>query len=99
MIQFNHVHFGYGSQKLFTELSLNLEAGHIYGLLGENGAAAADAEGGGQSDFEGVQRHERRLRCTRGSVRAVLSAKPAYMASLERQVTAEPAWIAARTFL
>lgn len=38
MIQFNHVHFGYGSQKLFEDLSLHLEAGHIYGLLGENGA-------------------------------------------------------------
>ncbi|AEI47064.1 ABC transporter ATP-binding protein [Runella slithyformis] len=37
MIQFSHVHFGYGAQKLFTDLSTSLEAGHIYGLLGENG--------------------------------------------------------------
>jgi hypothetical protein len=59
------------------------------GILSQNGAAAADTQGGGESDFEKVRRHERRLRCTRVSARAVLSTKPAYMASLERWITAE----------
>lgn len=39
MIHLNHVSFGYGKRKkLFENLDLHLEAGHIYGLLGKNGA-------------------------------------------------------------
>ncbi|SDG73444.1 ABC-2 type transport system ATP-binding protein [Dyadobacter soli] len=39
MIHLNQVSFGYGKRKkLFENLNLNLEAGHIYGLLGKNGA-------------------------------------------------------------
>ena len=39
MIHLDRVSFGYSKhQKLFENLSLNLEAGHIYGLLGKNGA-------------------------------------------------------------
>ena len=39
MIRLDHVTFGYSKKKkLFENLSLNLEAGHIYGLLGRNGA-------------------------------------------------------------
>lgn len=37
MVILNSVSFGYGSQPLFKSLSLRLEAGHIYGLLGQNG--------------------------------------------------------------
>lgn len=37
MIQLNHVQFGYTSQMLFKDVTVQLEAGHIYGLLGENG--------------------------------------------------------------
>lgn len=37
MIQLDNIRFGYGTQKLFSDLTLHLEAGHIYGLLGENG--------------------------------------------------------------
>jgi len=39
MIQFSEVHFGYRKkQPLYKNLQLNVEAGHIYGLLGKNGA-------------------------------------------------------------
>ncbi|MBE9464294.1 ATP-binding cassette domain-containing protein [Dyadobacter subterraneus] len=39
MIQLDHVTFGYSKQKnIFTDLSLKLHPGHIYGLLGKNGA-------------------------------------------------------------
>lgn len=39
MIYFNEVFFGYGRKKtLYKNLQLNVEAGHIYGLLGKNGA-------------------------------------------------------------
>jgi ABC-2 type transport system ATP-binding protein len=38
MIYLDNIQFGYGKQKLFADLSLHLEAGHVYGLLGENGA-------------------------------------------------------------
>lgn len=37
MIQVQNLHFGYRRKKIFTGLSLQLEAGHIYGLLGKNG--------------------------------------------------------------
>ena len=37
MIQIQNLHFGYRKKKIFTGLSLTLEAGHIYGLLGKNG--------------------------------------------------------------
>lgn len=38
MIKLENVNFGYVPQKkIFSELNLNLEAGHIYGLLGKNG--------------------------------------------------------------
>lgn len=39
MIRLSHVTFGYSKRrKLFENLSLQLEPGHIYGLLGKNGA-------------------------------------------------------------
>ncbi|GGC12684.1 ABC transporter ATP-binding protein [Dyadobacter sediminis] len=39
MIYFDQVSFGYSKQKkLFENLTLHLEPGHIYGLLGKNGA-------------------------------------------------------------
>jgi len=39
MIRLDHLTFGYSKdKKLFENLSLNLEPGHIYGLLGKNGA-------------------------------------------------------------
>lgn len=39
MIQINDLNFGYSKQKLlFKNLSMQLKAGHIYGLLGKNGA-------------------------------------------------------------
>lgn len=39
MIQFTDVHFGYKKKKpLYRDLRLNVQAGHIYGLLGKNGA-------------------------------------------------------------
>ena len=39
MIHLNQVSFGYGKRKkLFENLDLHLDAGHIYGLLGKNGA-------------------------------------------------------------
>jgi ABC-2 type transport system ATP-binding protein len=37
MIQIQNLHFGYKRKKIFTGLSLQLEPGHIYGLLGKNG--------------------------------------------------------------
>ena len=38
MIHLDHLTFGYSKdKKLFEKLSLNLEPGHIYGLLGKNG--------------------------------------------------------------
>ena len=37
MIQIQNLHFGYRKKKIFTGLSLKLEPGHIYGLLGKNG--------------------------------------------------------------
>jgi ABC-2 type transport system ATP-binding protein len=37
MIQIQNLHFGYRKKKIFTGLSLQLQAGHIYGLLGKNG--------------------------------------------------------------
>ena len=39
MIQFNNLSFGYSRKKLlYRDLSLNIEKGSIYGLLGKNGA-------------------------------------------------------------
>ena len=39
MIKINDLNFGYSKQKLlFKDLSMQLKAGHIYGLLGKNGA-------------------------------------------------------------
>ena len=38
MIKVDNLSFGYGSDSLFRNLSLNLEPGNIYGLLGLNGA-------------------------------------------------------------
>ncbi|MGV3641479.1 MAG: ATP-binding cassette domain-containing protein [Adhaeribacter sp.] len=39
MIQIQHLHFGYSRRApLFKDLNLDLERGHIYGLLGKNGA-------------------------------------------------------------
>lgn len=38
MIKLSHLDFAYKKRKLFSNLSLNLEAGNIYGLLGKNGA-------------------------------------------------------------
>ncbi|MEO6849330.1 MAG: ABC transporter ATP-binding protein, partial [Mucilaginibacter sp.] len=39
MIQFNNLSFGYTSKKLlYKNLSLNIQPGSIYGLLGKNGA-------------------------------------------------------------
>ena len=39
MIQINNLNFGYSKHKLlFKNMSLQLSAGHIYGLLGKNGA-------------------------------------------------------------
>jgi ABC-2 type transport system ATP-binding protein len=39
MIQVSNLFFSYSNrQQLFTDLTFNLEAGHIYGLLGKNGA-------------------------------------------------------------
>lgn len=37
MIQIQNLHFGYRRKKVFTGLSLELQPGHIYGLLGKNG--------------------------------------------------------------
>lgn len=37
MIQIQNLHFGYRRKKVFTGLNLQLQAGHIYGLLGKNG--------------------------------------------------------------
>ncbi|MCX6308360.1 MAG: ATP-binding cassette domain-containing protein, partial [Bacteroidia bacterium] len=39
MIELNHLNFTYSKNRsLFENLSLQLEGGHIYGLLGKNGA-------------------------------------------------------------
>ena len=39
MIRLDHVSFGYSKNKLlFNDLSMKLDSGHIYGLLGKNGA-------------------------------------------------------------
>jgi len=38
MIEISHLTFGYGKNKLFHDLNLSLQAGHIYGLLGKNGS-------------------------------------------------------------
>ncbi len=39
MIQFQEVHFGYKKKRpLYRNLKLEVQAGHIYGLLGKNGA-------------------------------------------------------------
>lgn len=37
MIQIQDLHFSYRRRKVFNGLSLSLQAGHIYGLLGKNG--------------------------------------------------------------
>lgn len=37
MITIQNLHFGYKKNKIFNGLSLSLQAGHIYGLLGKNG--------------------------------------------------------------
>lgn len=37
MIKIHDLHFGYKKKKIFTGLSLELQPGHIYGLLGKNG--------------------------------------------------------------
>ena len=39
MIKINNLNFGYSKNNLlFKNLSMQLSAGHIYGLLGKNGA-------------------------------------------------------------
>jgi len=39
MINLTNIHFGYSKKRmLFSELNLSLTSGHIYGLLGKNGA-------------------------------------------------------------
>ena len=40
MLQINNISFGYDKKRgdLFSDFSLNLEAGNVYGLLGKNGA-------------------------------------------------------------
>jgi len=38
MIEISHLSFGYGKHTLFDKLNLSLKPGHIYGLLGINGA-------------------------------------------------------------
>src|SRR5690606_30969865 len=37
MINIQNLHFAYKKKKVFNGLSLSLQAGHIYGLLGKNG--------------------------------------------------------------
>ena len=37
MINISNLHFSYGKRKVFSGLNLQLQAGHIYGLLGKNG--------------------------------------------------------------
>lgn len=37
MVNIQQLHFGYRKKKVFTGLSLQLQPGHIYGLLGKNG--------------------------------------------------------------
>ena len=37
MINIKNLHFAYKRKKIFNGLSLSLQAGHIYGLLGKNG--------------------------------------------------------------
>jgi ABC-2 type transport system ATP-binding protein len=37
MVNIQQLHFGYRKRKVFTGLSLELQPGHIYGLLGKNG--------------------------------------------------------------
>lgn len=37
MISIQNLHFAYGKKPVFTGLSLQLQPGHIYGLLGKNG--------------------------------------------------------------
>lgn len=37
MVDIQQLHFGYRKKKVFTGLSLQLQPGHIYGLLGKNG--------------------------------------------------------------
>jgi ABC-2 type transport system ATP-binding protein len=37
MIDIKNLHFGYKKRKVFNGLTLSLQAGHIYGLLGKNG--------------------------------------------------------------
>ena len=37
MIDIQNLHFAYKKKKVFTALSLSLQPGHIYGLLGKNG--------------------------------------------------------------
>jgi ABC-2 type transport system ATP-binding protein len=38
MIEANEISFAYGREQLFNQLSLTMEPGNIYGLLGKNGA-------------------------------------------------------------
>ena len=38
MVTLTNVRFGYGKRRLYENLNLNLHAGHLYGLLGQNGA-------------------------------------------------------------
>ena len=37
MVNISDLHFSYGRKKIFSGLSLQLEAGYVYGLLGKNG--------------------------------------------------------------
>ena len=37
MIDIRELSFAYGKQKVFENINLNFQEGHIYGLLGENG--------------------------------------------------------------
>ena len=40
VVKIDHLKFNYKKHIVFEDLSLELEAGRIYGLLGENGVAA-----------------------------------------------------------
>ena len=44
MISIKDLQFAYKRKKIFTGLSLELQPGYIYGLLGKNGRSLKDAE-------------------------------------------------------
>jgi len=69
MIHLDQVSFGYGTRKkLFENLDLHLDAGHIYGLLGKNGAGKSSLlrniagllfPTGGRIEVAGFEPHRR----------------------------------------